>query len=551
MKKTGKNNFILQGGVLDLGRLLARHYWVASAGQAVEGVPSTDDVSAKTESLLRLVRSSPARAYFGIGADVTDEDAIRLRVIALLAWRVLGESQVYTVLADILHAVMCGKQNGGQNSVQDSGQVDLCRRLLHTRDCIGGMIGERFIISSPDSSGNRGAGLGLPLSTYGWLCGGSPQSGSRSEQNGSIPIGTSVPTARQLYESVRKKVIGCDPQIRTLASRISLAVARADVLANGERDNGVGNQVIVVFGASGTGKTFAVEEIARASNLNFASFDASGLSGSGWAGSSVDDALKLALSVAKGDSKRASRSIVCFDEIDKVLRGGQHEFRQATQADLLRPLGGHSVIIGGKRNFDGPPTNFDCGPTTFVLSGVFDGLLELADRRGNRTIGFQSVDGDKEHSDYRHALEEYGCIPELCNRISAFVMMPDPSADSIVLSVISEHGIVDGYNHVLAARDIVLSPKSDGVNLLADYGIESKTFFRGVKHILGTVVEDVLFNETKGTVKLDASLIRRAIDRAGGVAASAGDFDSVGTAEPVFNNDGVDGAQPQVELASC
>lgn len=532
MNATTKPNLTLPSAVLELGRLLANRFDSGSKA-ATEGITNYEDVTAKTTTVLSLVRSSPYNKMFGIGSARLVEDALRLRVIALLGWRIIGESQLSCSLSDIAVAVMDGEQE------------HYCRQLLRTRDCISGMIDDKLVLPMKDFSGNRGVGLGLPLPTYGWLCG-SSQTKERSERNTSSYTDTSVPTAKQLYDEVRQKVIGCDPQIRTLASRISLAVARADLLAKGERDSGVGNQVILVYGSSGVGKTFVVEELARASNLVFASFDASGLSGSGWAGSSVDDALKLALTTAKNDTRRASRSIVCFDEIDKVLRGGMHEHRQSVQADLLRPLGGHSVIIGGKKNFDGPPTIFDCAPTTFILSGVFDGLEELSGCRKNQTIGFQALNDDRRHANFRQALEEYGCIPEVCGRVSAFVRMPDPSAESIARAIVSEQGIIAGYNSILMARNIVLFPQPSGVDMLANYGLESKTFFRGVKHVLGTVVEDILFNDKQGTVFIDANLIRRAIDRAGGIA-SAGKSDSVDTSES-FPNDGFAGEQ-QVAMA--
>jgi hypothetical protein len=57
--------------------------------------------------------------------------------------------------------------------------------------------------------------------------------------------------------------------------------------------------------------------------------------------------------------------------------------------------------------------------------------------------------------------------------------------------------------------------------MLADYGLQSRSYFRGVKHLLGTVVEEVLLDGQKGTVVLDATLVRRAIDRSSGVDCSA------------------------------
>ena len=429
MKKPDQKNYILQAAVLELGRMLAGRFLMTSI-RGVDDNPSAEDVAEKTKAVLSRVRSSPARSYFGIGSSRTDADATRLKVLAYVGWRILAESELYFSTSDIINTVVDKNQDGGG---QDD---DFCRRLLQTLDCVSEMIDDKVLVASPDTSGTRSYRVALPIRSYSWLCGGSSQGRGRRTQGTYNPgLETSaVPSARQMYDVVRQRVIGCNPQIRTLASRISLAVARADLLARGERDSGVGNQVVVVFGSSGTGKTFVVEELARATNLIFSSFDASGLSGGSWAGSSVDDALKQALNVANGDAKRASRSIVCFDEIDKVLRGGLHEARQSVQADLLRPLGGHPVIIGGKRNFDGPPKSFDCGPTTFVLSGVFEGLADLAERRGNRTVGFHTVDGDKAHANYRRALEEYGCIPAGGYRLSFGCPTRRPTAFPVRLS---------------------------------------------------------------------------------------------------------------------
>jgi ATP-dependent protease Clp ATPase subunit len=124
--------------------------------------------------------------------------------------------------------------------------------------------------------------------------------------------------------------------------------------------------------------------------------------------------------------------------------------------------------------------------------------------------------------------------------------MPDPTADSIAQVVVAESGIVQGFNRILAARDIVLFPQETAVGMLADYAVESGTFYRGVKHVLGTLVEELLFDEAKGTVMLDAALVRRSIDRASGIAPPDSNDQSEGGLKGLADSD-LD-AQPEAVL---
>ena len=178
------------------------------------------------------------------------------------------------------------------------------------------------------------------------------------------------------------------------------------------------------------------------------------------------------------------------------------------------------------------------------MAGAFmSNCMELATRGSGRpTIGFKCVAGEKRHGDFRRALASYGCIDELCNRISCFIGLPDPTADSIAKAIVSGQGIVEGYNRVLAGRDIVLLAMQSGVDLLADYGVETRTFFRGVKHLVGSVVEEALFDGAKGTIMLDAALVRLAIDRSTVVPGADQGIEPPKPCEPAADDGQADGS---------
>lgn len=523
MKATPRTlDLATQSLILDLGRILVERSLgrrIPAATQAAKSLDAEGWDSMVGRIVANLKESPSVLRMLGIQRTTDAARRLRVSAVACLAWQTLRLGSHKAGIGELAAAIA-------------DPRVPPIEALLRARDEVGRMIHQAILAGGSDCDRPAFTNALLPTRTLVWLSGGrdslgfltyrraaAKDGGQEDEQvEDATPQGQPVPSARELYERVQPRIIGCERQLKTLCSRISLAVCRAEMLARGERDVGVGNQVIVVFGASGTGKTFCVEEIARASNLVFSSFDGSGLSGTGWAGSNAEDALKQALALAGGDAKRAHRSIVCYDEIDKVLKAGLSQHRSEVMADLLRPLGGHKVTIGGKRNYDCPPTTFDCGPTTFVLSGVFDGLSDLAKRKGGRHgIGFHSsVEDEKAHADWRRAFCQYGAIEELCGRVSTFVQMDPVTADSVAHALIFEHGIVEAFNKVLSPLGVSLMTLEPAVRLIADYAVATGGNYRVAKHLIGTIVEEVLFDDTKGLVLVDAPLVKRAIERANG-----------------------------------
>lgn len=528
MKTKSKNDFFLQSAVLDLGRSLAKRF-VSASLQATDGCPSADDVDTKTKAVLSLVRASSARSYFGIEAARTDEDEIRVRVVALLGWRVLGESQLFMILSDLTNAVMCG------------GQEDFCRQLLRTRDCISGMIGDKLIVPSQDTSGNRGAGLGLPLSCYAWLCGCS-QTKKGNQQNDPIPVQTSVPTARELYDSVRTSVVGIDPQVKVLASRFALHVARADAIKAGVDDNTVGQMVVCLVGSSGASKSFLASRMAKASGLPHVQFDATTLTASGYVGSDLDDVYKLLVGSAGGDATVASRGICFLDEFDKKSsRYGRDVNGEAVQMELLSKLQATSTpfLVGGKRAGDfGRQFLFDGRPTGYILAGVFKGLDdEIEKMAGRKNIGFASHSGNRQHIRIADCLKELGFLDELVNRIGLVMRLPDPTMENVMRATAG--GILDGFNAVLAPQDISMLLTTKAICSIGEYAMSSKAFYRGAKAVLATVAEEIVFDKPSGKIIfVNDSDVRRAVERLSSGFLQPNDESRVSLAAPVPEPDG-------------
>lgn len=518
---------ISQTLILDLGRTLEA--WQQGDGRIADarqepGQTVTERLDAMVARIVQSVGEDvAARGMLGLRRKMDSERRrMRVCVVAYIAWQHLRHGNARVDIGDLASTI-----------------ADPCQpveTLLHARHEIGLMIADKVVIGVYEDGRAAFAQVIVPIRTLVWLSGGqdsmgfltyrraaqTPPADSGQGESDAPQASKPMPSARQLFEQVRKVVLNCDPQLKVLASRLVLAATRAAFLSKGVEDSGVGVQNILIFGSSGSGKTWAVEQICKFGQIEFYSTDGSCLSGEGWAGGKVEDIFRGALSAnTNGERKGSKQPIVfCWDEIDKVLRANSAEHVRSIQSSFLRPLGGNKIVVGGKRMTDGPPLSFDCNPHCYIFSGVFDGLSELAKQPNDRReIGFQcAVTGEKRHADIRRGLVEYGCLDEIANRFSAFIRMPDPTRTSISQAIVSAQGIVDGYNKVLASREIVLLPMEPGVDLLADYGFQTKSYYRGAKHLLGTIVEELLFDGTTGLVVIDKSLVKRAIDRANGDA---------------------------------
>jgi ATP-dependent Clp protease ATP-binding subunit ClpX len=379
--------------------------------------------------------------------------------------------------------------------------------------------------------------------------------GRKGERDGDGGTGIrgKVPTAKELFEKVRQEVVGLDPQIRVLASRIALHAARAEILRASTDDCAVGQMVVVLVGSSGAGKSFVASRLAAHCGLGFCQYDSTVLTSQGYVGADLDEPYRLLVNSVGGDAKEASRGIILFDEFDKKsTRYGRDVCTQSIQQELLGKLQTASpFVIGGKRSSDILPFLFDGRRTGYFLAGVFSGLDEVIRKKAGRSgIGFASEGGSRRHVYVQDALRDFGYLDELVNRVSCVVRLPDPTVSNLEQAIAGT--IEDGFSQILLTKGIALHLGDSAVRLIARYAAGTKTFYRGARQVLGVIAEELMFDPKPTAYLIGKADVRRAIERlSSGIVQPD---DGGGAGRPVERNglaspDADQDATPESELA--
>ena len=227
----------------------------------------------------------------------------------------------------------------------------------------------------------------------------------------------------------------------------------------------------LIAGATGTGKTAIIKEVADRLSLPMVITSATAYSGTGYVGGSITDILVKLLEKTKGNLELAQRGIVCLDEFDKLGQspneGNNLKMKTAVQQELLAFISGTKYDI----EYMGKTIEFDTSNLTFIGMGAFTKIRDqkIAERlmqSKNHTIGFASYDeSGKEETNNTYVMTEqdyinFGLERELIGRFS---LLTSTKAYSI-----------DDYKNILLKSSI--SPLKMFIEFAKSFGVESVNY---------------------------------------------------------------------------
>jgi ATP-dependent Clp protease ATP-binding subunit ClpX len=505
----------IQIQLLNFGRLL----WINS-----QGLPSERDDSeitkAEEELIAALHAESPTalRSILNFNDNGQNIDPITLRVVCMVSYTALCTTRLGTTISE----VACGIAGDDAARVLEARATIsrlLIRRQLELRDEHGDCIVPARRILDFFAGGAQEPPLSPTEADLRRAWYRSEQAASRRKAKEEVPL-----MAKALVQRISERVVGLEREIRMLSCRMAIHLRRASLIRN-DKDPGIGNECLLFVGASGAGKTFLAENAGRVSGIPFASISSGDLTATGYVGLDVSDCLQPLITASKGDPERARFGTLFLDEWDKkAIR--ETNWRdigcRSVQEEMLRLMEGTMVQIGGRRSaFEHHVVHFNTYGTMFVFGGAFVGLDKMISKGAVHGIGFHDLQaGSSRASALYEGLEQFGMLPEWINRLTGIIVFPTPTLEQLVQ--IAERSVIPATNRLLAAFGAGIEVSPDGIRLMAEAALESKTLARGLKSLITTMTEDIVFTERQGTIHLDVAEVRRAIEAAGlGAVTSA------------------------------
>jgi ATP-dependent Clp protease ATP-binding subunit ClpX len=271
---------------------------------------------------------------------------------------------------------------------------------------------------------------------------------------------------------------------------------------------------LLMCGASGVGKTFICQTVAKLLEVPFVIVDATTLTESGYVGDDAETIITRLLSACDNDVRQAERGIIFLDEIDKkksspIGANGRDVSGEGVQQALLKIIEGTDVLVppAGSKKSAGELLKVNTKNILFVVSGAFVGLEKIVEKSlptAKTKIGFNAEVGKKTKSDEllkqieSEHLVQYGLIPELVGRLPIIAPLNELTEEQLVeILVKPKNAILKQFQALFSLEKIELEFTDSALTAIAQKAIKKKTNGRGLRNVLENTLMKIQFNLSK------------------------------------------------------
>ena len=319
-----------------------------------------------------------------------------------------------------------------------------------------------------------------------------------------------LPKPKDIKEFLDQYVIGQDDAKRYLAVAVYNHYKRL-LQPKDKNDVEIEKSNIIMVGSTGTGKTLLARTIAKLLHVPFTIVDAPVLTEAGYVGEDIESILTRLLQVADYNVEEAERGIVFIDEIDKIARKGDNPSitrdvsGEGVQQGLLKLLEGSVVNVppqGGRKHPDQKMIPVNTKNILFICGGAFDGIeRKIAQRLNTNVVGYSAAKeavkidrGNLMRYIAPQDLKSFGLIPEIIGRLPVLTYL-NPLDRMALRNILTEpkNSIIKQYVKLFEMDGVKLEFEPEVFEYIVDKAIEYKLGARGLRSIVETIMNDVMF----------------------------------------------------------
>ena len=319
-----------------------------------------------------------------------------------------------------------------------------------------------------------------------------------------------LPKPKDIKEFLDQYVIGQDDAKRYLAVAVYNHYKRL-LQPKDKNDVEIEKSNIIMVGSTGTGKTLLARTIAKLLHVPFTIVDATVLTEAGYVREDIESILTRLLQVADYNVEEAERGIVFIDEIDKIARKGDNPSitrdvsGEGVQQGLLKLLEGSVVNVppqGGRKHPDQKMIPVNTKNILFICGGAFDGIeRKIAQRLNTNVVGYSAAKeavkidrGNLMQYIAPQDLKSFGLIPEIIGRLPVLTYL-NPLDRTALRNILTEpkNSIIKQYVKLFEMDGVKLEFEPEVFEYIVDKAIEYKLGARGLRSIVETIMNDVMF----------------------------------------------------------